>query len=39
MILAHNPNTPFERMDQSSIFRCPIGKLAPLHERFLQEFD
>ncbi len=35
VILARNPNTPFERLGQTSIFRFPVGKLAPLRERFL----
>lgn len=37
VILARNPNTPFERLGQTSIFRYPVGKLAPLRERFLQD--
>jgi hypothetical protein len=28
VILARNPNTPFEKLGQTSIFRYPIGKLA-----------
>lgn len=35
VILARNPNTPLERLGQTSIFRFPVGKLAPLRERFL----
>ena len=34
MILARNPNTPFERLGQTSIFRFPVGKLQPLQEMF-----
>ena len=34
VILARNPNTPFERLGQTSIFRYPIGKLAPLRAMF-----
>lgn len=34
VILARNPNTPFEKLGQTSIFRYPIGKLAPLREKF-----
>ena len=37
VILARNPNTPFERLGQTSIFRFPVGKLAPLRERFLAD--
>jgi len=35
VILARNPNTPLEKLGQTSIFRYPIGKLAPLREKFL----
>ena len=28
VILARNPNTPFERLGQTSIFRFPVGKLC-----------
>ena len=34
VILARNPTTPFERLGQTSIFRYPVGKLAPLLEKF-----
>ena len=34
VILARNPNTPFERLGQTSLFRFPVGKLLPLQERF-----
>lgn len=34
VILARNPNTPFERLGQTSIYRFPVGKLAPLHRIF-----
>lgn len=37
VILARNPNTPFERLGQTSIFRFPVGKLAPLREMFLAD--
>ena len=34
VILARNPNTPMERLGQTSLFRFPVGKLLPLQERF-----
>jgi hypothetical protein len=34
VILARNPNTPLERLGQTSIFRFPVGKLQPLQEMF-----
>ncbi|MGG7645885.1 glycosyl transferase [Rhodovulum sp. YNF3179] len=34
VILAYNPTTPLERMGQTSIYRMPVGKLAPLQEEF-----
>jgi hypothetical protein len=34
VILARNPNTPFERLGQTSIFRFPVGKLQPLQAMF-----
>jgi hypothetical protein len=34
VILARNPNTPFERLGQTSIFRFPAGKLQPLQAMF-----
>ena len=37
VILARNPNTPFERLGQTSIFRFPVGKLVPLQRRFLAD--
>ncbi|GGL61025.1 hypothetical protein [Wenxinia marina] len=37
VILARNPNTPFEKLGQTSIFRFPIGKLAPLRAAFLAD--
>lgn len=37
VILARNPNTPFEKLGQTSIFRFPVGKLAPLRELFLAD--
>jgi len=35
VILTRNPNTPFERLGQTSLFRFPIGKLEPLRAAFL----
>jgi hypothetical protein len=37
VILARNPNTPFEKLGQTSLFRFPVGKLVPLQERFLAD--
>ena len=37
VILARNPNTPFERLGQTSIYRMPVGALAPLREAFLAD--
>lgn len=37
VILARNPNTPLEKLGQTSIFRFPVGKLAPLREMFLKD--
>lgn len=37
VILARNPNTPFERLGQTSIYRFPVGKLAPMREIFLAD--
>lgn len=37
VILARNPNTPLEKLGQTSIFRFPVGKLAPLRDRFLAD--
>ena len=37
VILARNPNTPMERLGQTSLFRFPVGKLLPLQERFLAD--
>ena len=37
VVLARNPNTPFERLGQTSVYRAPVGKLAPLRERFLAD--
>lgn len=33
-ILGRNPNTPLERMGQTSVYRMRVGKLAPLQEIF-----
>ena len=35
VILARNPNTPLERLGQTSIFRFPVGKLLSLQEKFV----
>ncbi|QPH55727.1 glycosyl transferase [Pontivivens ytuae] len=35
--MARNPNQPLRRVGQSSIYRFPVGKLAPLKERFLAD--
>jgi len=37
VILTRNPNTPFERLGQTSLFRFPIGGLAALREEFLAD--
>ena len=37
VILARNPNTPLERLGQTSLFRFPVGKLLPLQEKFLAD--
>ncbi|AXQ95953.1 glycosyl transferase (plasmid) [Cereibacter azotoformans] len=37
VILARNPAKPFERLGQTSVFRFPVGALAPLQERFLAD--
>ena len=37
VILARNPNTPLERLGQTSIFRFPVGKLLPLQEKFVAD--
>lgn len=37
VILARNPNTPLERLGQTSIFRFPVGRLLPLQEKFLAD--
>jgi hypothetical protein len=34
VVMARNPDQPFERLGQSSIYRFPVGKLAPLREMF-----
>jgi hypothetical protein len=34
VVVARNPNTPFERLGQTSIYRMPVGRLAPLKARF-----
>ena len=35
VILARNPNTPFERLGQTSVYRAPVGALSPLRDMFL----
>ena len=37
VILARNPNTPLERLGQTSIYRMPVGALARLREAFLAD--
>ncbi|WP_343079166.1 glycosyl transferase [Ostreiculturibacter nitratireducens] len=37
VILARNPNTPFERLGQTSLYRFPIGKLEPMRQEFLSD--
>lgn len=37
VILARNPNTPLEKLGQTSIYRFPVGKLAPLRTQFLAD--
>jgi hypothetical protein len=37
VILGRNPNTPLERLGQTSIFRFPVGKLLPLQQKFLAD--
>ncbi len=37
VILARNPNTPLEKLGQTSLFRFPVGKLAPLRDKFLAD--
>ncbi|MBM9594238.1 glycosyl transferase [Roseitranquillus sediminis] len=34
VVLARNPNTPFERLGQTSIYRMPVGRLASLKADF-----
>lgn len=34
VVLTRNPNTPFERLGQTSVFRFPVGKLAPMQAAF-----
>jgi hypothetical protein len=34
VVLARNPNTPFEKLGQTSIYRMPVGGLAPLKAMF-----
>ncbi len=37
VILAHNPSNPLERLGQTSVYRAPVGKLAPLLEMFSKD--
>lgn len=37
VILTRNPNTPFERLGQTSLYRFPIGALTALREEFLAD--
>jgi hypothetical protein len=37
VILTRNPNTPFERLGQTSLYRFPVGRLASLHAEFLAD--
>ena len=37
VILTRNPNTPFERLGQTSLYRFPVGRLASLREEFLAD--
>ena len=37
VILARNPNTPMERLGQTSLFRFPVGKLLPLQQAFVAD--
>ncbi|MDH2328450.1 glycosyl transferase [Cereibacter sp. SYSU M97828] len=34
VILSRNPAKPFERLGQTSVFRFPVGKLAPMQAKF-----
>ncbi|WP_245520105.1 glycosyl transferase [Rhizobium azibense] len=34
VVMARNQTTPFEKLGQTSLFRFPVGKLAPLQEKF-----
>ena len=37
VILSRNPNTPLERLGQTSLFRFPVGSLVPLQQRFVAD--
>lgn len=37
VILSRNPANPLERLGQTSVFRFPVGKLAPLQRRFAED--
>lgn len=37
LIVARNPATPLERLGQTSVYRMPVGKLAPLKAEFLAD--
>jgi hypothetical protein len=37
IVLAHNVAKPFQRLGQTSIYRAPVGALAPLQEIFARD--
>lgn len=37
VILVRNPNTPFERLGRTSVYRAPVGALASLRAAFLSD--
>lgn len=37
VVMTRNQTTPFEKLGQTSLFRFPVGKLAPLQELFKQD--
>lgn len=37
VVMARNPDQPFEKLGQSSVYRFPVGKLAPLRRMFLED--
>ncbi len=36
VVMARNPSNPLERLGQTSVFRFPVGKLAPLQKAFAE---